>query len=250
VALLLSFTKELYKVEELMNREIRLKLAKTDDLIDIKAHNLDKRLCSSLVLAVGRTMKEAENAIISLAAVVQYIYLAHHIHGLVSDDTKRDGCHQYHVLFGDFLFGQSFLKLCESELFNFAGQFVQVIGTMNEGILMRWRMRNKTISTKDYKIIISKERAALLALAAKLGGVLAGIKEPELKKIESYGHSIGMAWAAWEDSLYPTLVNEYFDKAKATIQDLSPFLHVKPLQELYDFFYTETKYDSLLYSVK
>jgi all-trans-nonaprenyl-diphosphate synthase len=246
----ISFQEEMRKVEELMTKEISFKSSKLDDLLDIRLSNLDQKLCPALVLAVGSMAQEKSSRIISLAAVVQYIYLAHHIHGLVTDEEMSDRGRQYPVLVGDFMFGQAFLKICEADLSDYASQFVKVIGTMNEGILLRWRLKNKNISAKQYRVIIGKERGALLALASKLGGELAGLKEPHLRKVEDFGFALAMAWAAWEDSLYYYMVTESLEKAKAIIAELSSNLPVGPLQELYDFFNSEVKLKALQVSVK
>jgi hypothetical protein len=45
---------------------------------------------------------------------------------------------------------------------------------MNEGILLRWRFKNKNISLKDYRSILGKESASLTALAARLSADISG----------------------------------------------------------------------------
>lgn len=239
VALYYGFQSDLWKIEEQMGKEIRFKSSNLEDLIDLSINNLDKRLCPAIILAICNITGKTGNRQISLAAIFQYVFLAHYIHGLVTDGDMEERARQYPVLVGDFMFGQTLLKICQADFSQYAGEFVKVIETINEGILMRWRLKNKNISLKDYRIIIGKERASLTALAGKLGGELAGLKEPYIKKLEDFGYSIGMAWAAWEEPLYPSLVTEYLAKARGTIAELREHILIKPLQELYDFFYHE-----------
>jgi hypothetical protein len=85
---------------------------------------------------------------ISLAAAVfQFVFLSHHIHGKVKDEDMAESARQYPVLVGDFMFGRTFLKLCE-RIFFLMRDICKLIETINEGTLMRWRMKNKNFSMK------------------------------------------------------------------------------------------------------
>lgn len=248
--LVCSFESELRTVENQMSKEICFKSSTMEDLIDLSMNNLDRHLCPGIVLAVSSMTGQTGGRIISLASVFQYVFLAHYIHRLVTDEDMEERARQYPVLVGDFMFGQTFRKICDDDLFSYTGEFVRVIENINEGILLRWRLKNKSISLKDYRTILGKEKASLTALAAKLGGELAGLPEPCLRKIEDFGYSIGMAWAAWEEPIYTSLVQEYLAKAKGTILELREHLPVKPLQELYEFFHQEISPNAVLAGIK
>jgi geranylgeranyl pyrophosphate synthase len=250
VAVVCSFQSELRAMEMLMKKEIQFKSAAIEELIDYKMNNLEAYLCPAVALAVGSLTGQSDNRMISLAATFQYVFLAHHIHKKVHDDLLTESERQFPVLVGDFMFGQTFLKLCNKELFPYAGQFVKLIETINEGIVMRWRLKNKNIPLKDYRVIVGKERGAITALAGKLGAEFSGLQAPDAKKMEEFGYYLGMAWAAWDESTHHSLVQEFLAKAKGIIVELREHIQVKPLQELYDFFYREICSDTVLASIQ
>ncbi|NLI91756.1 MAG: hypothetical protein GX434_05970 [Peptococcaceae bacterium] len=250
VAIAGSFQSELNEMEKVMNTEIRFKSFSIGDLFDLRMNNLDKYLCPALALAVGNMSGQKGKKMIDLASIIQYVFLAHHIHAQVTDGNLTDPERQYPVLVGDFMFGQTFSKLCKSNLFSYSDQFVRLIKTINEGIVMRWKLKNKTILLKDYRVILGKERASLTALAGKVAAEVSGLQEHHVKKIEEFGYYIGMAWAAWEDSIYTSLVQEYLTKAKGTIAELKDHIYIKPLQELYEFFYQEINVNTVLAGIQ
>jgi len=244
-----SFQSELGTVESQMNREVRLKSSSIKRLVNVPMNNLDNLFFPALVLAVGNCSEPTDNSKISLASIFQYIYMAHKIHGWVSDEDTAEANRQYPVLVGDFLLGQSFVKICDFELYPYLRHFVKVIKTINEGIIYRWRLKNKNISILDYRLIISKERASLTALAGKLGADICGIQEQYRPKLEEFGYNLGMAWAAWEEQKFNYLVQEYLLKAKANIHELREHFGVKTLQEFYDFFMAEIDENEVVLSV-
>ncbi|RNC29614.1 MAG: hypothetical protein AWM53_00229 [Candidatus Dichloromethanomonas elyunquensis] len=234
-----SFQSELYGMEVLMNEEIRFRSFRLEDLLDLRMNSLDKYLCPSVVLAVGSMMGKNSQKMINLASILQYVFLAHYIQAQVTENNPTEHIRQYPVLVGDFMFGQIYLKLCKPDLFPYSGQFVKLIKTINEGIILRWKLKNKNIPLKDYRMVIGKEKASLTAVAAKTAAEFSGFQEQHLKKLEEFGYNLGMAWAAWEESVYTALVQEYLIKAKIIIAELKDQLYTKPLQELYEFFYQE-----------
>lgn len=230
-----GFKPELEAIHAQMNKEIHFKAARFDELVSLPMNNLDRNFCPALVLAVGKTVGKVDGKSRSLAAIFQYIFMADRIHRLIKDEDMPEHARQYPVLVGDFLFGQTFLKLCEEDLYPYTKYFIDLIETMNEGVLKRWRLKNKKISINDYRLILGKERASLTALAGRLAADLAGIEGSFLKKFEEYGYYLGMAWGFWDESLAFTLINEYLNKTKNLIMELKDFFQVEPLQVLYEY---------------
>ncbi len=247
-----SFQTDLDQVQKQMAKEIMLKTIKLEDLIELPMNELDRQMCPAIFLAVNSLSGQSGVSVISLASTFQYIFLANRIHRLVTDDEDLpEHIRQYPVLVGDFMFGQSFLKMCQDDLFYLTRHFVKVIETMNEGILLRWRLKNKPISLKDYRTILGKERGALTALAARLGAHISGVPEPYIKKYEDLGFCLGMAWAAWEEPSCASLAQEYLAKVKTVMAELKEFhFQIKPLQELYEFFYEQISPNAKLAYIK
>lgn len=235
-----SFQTELDAVESMLQREIRFKTFSLEDLIDLPMNNFDHYLCPAVVLAIGSMTGRNDQKMLNFASIIQYVFLAHHIHAQVTDEDMSELARQFPVLVGDFMFGMTFGKLCEDALFPYSGEFVKLIKIINEGRVMRWRLKNKTIQAKDYRLILGKEKASLTALAARLAAQIAELQEPFRKRVEDFGYFLGMAWAVWEEPLAATsLVQEYLNRAKGTMAELKDHLYIKPLQELYEFFNQE-----------
>lgn len=243
-----SIQAELNTIEELINKDITFKTARLDELVDLPLNGLEEKMCPAVFLAVNSLKGQSESRIINLALIFQYVFLANRIHRLINDEDVSEDVRQYSVLVGDFVFGQTFSRLCEKDVFIYTRDFIKAIETMNEGVLLRWRFKNKSISLKDYKLILGKERAYLTALAGRLGAQVSGIQESLIPKIEEFGYLLGMAWAAWEESLGVPLVQEYLMKVKALIFELKDHLPVRPLQELYEFFIENTSPNAKLAS--
>jgi len=234
-----SFQDGLKAVERLMNNEIRFKSAELGDIIEFRMNNLDRRLSPALVLAVSCIAGPLNKTSLSLAAIFQYLFLAHNIHNLISDEDMLDSERQYPVLIGDYMLGQSFAKICEGDLFPHLKHFTQLVKSINEAKIKRWQIKNKKASLKEYKVIISRERASLTSLAARLAAEVSGIHRQHIASLEEFGYNVGMVWASWEEPIYGFLAQEYLARAKADIAELREKLIIRPLQELYDFLYTE-----------
>lgn len=227
---------EMETVEKLMNEEISFNSTSLDNLIDLKMTDLDKYLCPAIVLAVTGLTEERYPKKTSLAAIFQYVFLAHYIHSLITDEEMPDNTRQFPILVGDFMYGKSFLKICEADLFSYSTEFVKTIETMNEGVIMRWKAKNNQISLQDKLSILEKERASLTALAGKLSGILAGLNMGAVHKLESLGYSLGMAWAVWDERLDTYLAEKYLIKADGIIEQLSQDFNIEPLRDLYECF--------------
>ncbi|NLO97065.1 MAG: hypothetical protein GX091_03165 [Peptococcaceae bacterium] len=241
MAVLDSIQFELSTVEEQIKKEFGFKALGIIDITQLKMNNLDQYLLPAISLAVAKTAGSINDIVISLSIVLQYVYMAQYIHGMVKDTEMTDAQRQYPILVGDYVFGQSFVKVCEEDLFPYAKHFVVAIKKVNEGIVRRWRLKNQKMSVKDYKSIIEKERASLTALAARLGAEKSNIKPSHIDKFETLGYNIGMAWAASLEPKFNYLVQEYFSKIRTNINDLREHYTVKSLQELYDFIRQESK---------
>ncbi len=236
MVILKSFQAELLLLEAQMSKDISFKSVTLEELIDLPKSSLDSNLNPALFFAVTALKGDKDSSLITLASIFQYVFLANQIHRLVTDDEITEHERQYPVLVGDFMLGQAFSKLCEGDLFNYSNDFIRLIEVMNEGVLMRWRLKNKNISLKDYREILGKERASLTALVGKIGAKVSEIEDPYAEMFEDLGYQLGMAWAAWEEPLGLPIVQEYLSKAKVIMNDLRDHYPIKPLHEVFEFF--------------
>ncbi|WP_353852607.1 hypothetical protein [Dehalobacter restrictus] len=234
-----SVESELKTVETEMNKEMQFNSSTLDDLLNLPMNNLDRYMSPALVLSVSCMTGKISKTILSLATVFQYVFLAHHIHKLITDEDMSEHSRQFPVLTGDFMFGQTLKKVCQEDIFPYAGQFVKLIKTINEGILMRWRYKNKRIPFQEYNMILGNERASLTALAVKLSAKLSGIPQTYIDKLENFGYCIGMAWAASEEPACASILQENLSKAEENLAQIRDYLPIKPLQELMEFLSAE-----------
>ncbi|UWG99076.1 hypothetical protein LPY66_09940 [Dehalobacter sp. DCM] len=226
-------------VESEMNKEIRFSESRLEDLVSLSMTTLDRRLNPAIVIAVSCMTGKINRGIITLAKVAQYLFLSHKIHALVTDDDLSESARQYPVLTGDIMLGHTLKKVCDPEIFPYADQFVKLIKTINEGVLLRWRYKSKVIPLKDHELILSKEKASLTALVARLSAKLSGMPSYHIEKIEKFGYDLGMAWAASEAAACQSLYQEHLNRAEAILNSLRDHVPVKPLQEIMDFFKAE-----------
>lgn len=226
-------------VEYEMDKEIRFNLSRLEDLVDLPMTNLDKRFNPALVIAVSCMTGKINQGILTLAKVAQYLFLSHKIHALVTDEDMSEATRQYPVLTGDIMLGHTLKKVCEPEIFPYADQFVKLIKTINEGVLLRWRYKNKIIPQKEYTTILDKERASLTALVAKLSAKLSGVPQHHLEEIENFGYDLGMAWAASEEAACFSIFQYHLNQAEDALMAIRDYLPIKPLQEIIDYFKSE-----------
>lgn len=245
-----SLKAEFEELEREMAQEIRFKSAKMEDITDINLDVLDQQLCPGIVLAVSKLAGSVDKTQIKLASLLQYVFLAHHIHRRVTDEELPEHQRQYPVLVGDFMFGQTFLKICDKILFPYAGEFVKAIEAVNEGVVTRWRLKNRPLANKDLRQIIGLERASLTALAGKLGARLAGMKEPHNTQIEELGYAFGMIWGAWHEPDQEMLAQEYLDKAEGILAELKDTFAIKPLIEIVDYLRELTSHGNMAFDTK
>ncbi|ADY56006.1 hypothetical protein Sgly_1709 [Syntrophobotulus glycolicus DSM 8271] len=230
-----GFHQQLETLHAHMNSEIRFKNAKLEELVELSLNDLELNLCPAVVFAVTRALQKEELKMLSLASLFQYIFLADKIHRLVTDGDLPEQARQYPILVGDYLFGQTFLKLCEKDLHPYLREFTGLIETMNEGVIHRWSLKEKQMTLEEYKHILSKERASVTKLAAGITAELNGAEESVKDQLESFGYHIGMAWAFSEEGQGYAVINTYLDQARADMECLSGRCLVEPLDQLYQY---------------
>lgn len=230
-----GFQNDLETLHAQMKSEIRFKTARFEELVELSLNHLELNLCPAVVFAVTRALAKEGLKMLPLASLFQYIFLSDKVHRLVTDGDISEDERQYPILVGDYLFGQAFQKLCQKDLFPHLKEFTKLIEEMNEGVIQRWSLKNKQISLDDYILILSKEKASILELAAKMTAEVNGAREIVTNRLESFGYNIGMAWAFSREGFGSHIVTEYMDKADADIGSLTGMCRIQPLKDLYDF---------------
>lgn len=215
-----NFKRELEEVKSILGREIRFKSAGFDELIDLEFSELESNACALIVLSINQAFGGLARPAIGLATIIQYIFMADHVHRLMSDDSDlEESKRQFPVLVGDYLYGKFFLGLCKEKLLHFLAPMAKVIEVMNEGAISRWLSNGKKISETEQLYILEMERASLTGLAARLGADLAGCSDKEQQRCEAFGWQLGIAWAASQVHMETSVIESALSQARDILKE-------------------------------
>lgn len=233
-----SFRGKLNTVQAHLRQEINIKPARFDELVQLEMNELDHTVNPAIVLAVSGSCSENNCKSEALAGIIQFIFMANKVHGLMKDDDDlAEELRQFPVLVGDLLYGKFFLELCREKLLFFLDPLAQVMGTMSQGGISRWLSRNRNLNGDELLKIIELESASLTGAAARLSAELAGVSTPLQDKLESFGWEIGLAWGAWKERMESTVVQSILQRANNILEDISAEsqLELHPLREVYQY---------------
>lgn len=170
-----------------------------------------KLLRPALLLLVGKACGGLKPQHPVLAAVVELVHVATLVHDDVLDeaDIRRRAAtvnrlwgNERAVLMGDFLYSHAF-HLCSSLESQFASRLVgQTAITVCEGEIMQVANRgNHELDEAEYMDIISRKTAALVEACCQLGARFADADEPTVRRMRTFGHSLGVAFQIVDDLL-------------------------------------------------
>jgi geranylgeranyl pyrophosphate synthase len=192
---------ELKNVQDSMNRYFYIKAGYLGDFAHLDICRLDNILRPALVTLSAGIFGKITHRVISLAAVLQYIFLASCIHQGVNEDDEiikaatgdtRDDC-QFPVLVGDYFFGRFFTTLCDADIVDYLGPLAEIICVINEGGVMRLRNADSAgINPLLLRELVRKETAEMLSGCCRLGARLNGANGAQQEILGRTGINIGM----------------------------------------------------------
>ncbi|MCC6167224.1 MAG: polyprenyl synthetase family protein [Caldilineaceae bacterium] len=175
-----------------------------------------KRLRPALALMAanaGRVDPAAalDGSVIALAASVEMLHTATLVHDDVIDGALlRRGAPTLNaiwnrgatVLAGNFMFARAALFAAETGNMRVIRIFSDTLETIVNGELRQLLARHNFHQVKDdyYQRIYAKT-ASLFCAATEAGAVLAGLPEPQIQHLRSFGYSLGMAFQIVDDIL-------------------------------------------------
>ncbi len=235
----LSFREELQEVQELLRDDIGSELARYKDLVHLVTDELDDNACPGIILAVSKACGYKGKKAMTLAIIIQYIYLADKVHNLLRDDDNPAAeLRQFPVLVGDFLFGKFFWGLSRAGLLDYLAPLAGVIVTLSKGAVNRWLTREQNLEIEEQLRILENGTASLTGLAARIGAELAGVSRSIQERCETFGRLMGLAWAARNEQIAKPVVGEILAQASALIKEISENLSGEHLLEVYDYIQT------------
>ncbi|HWJ03395.1 MAG TPA: polyprenyl synthetase family protein [Verrucomicrobiae bacterium] len=190
-----AFCTDLNAVNSLLKQEFKLKTGSVPELVPLKLENLDYNLRPALLLAAARAYGYGGERAIMVASVVQFIYLATKVHGLVNKDVETTpGDFQFPVLVGDYLYGQFFLHLCKADALEYLTPLSKVICEIHEAGVIRQQGADNTSNSLE---VLNKEEASLIAEACRIGAQLGGAPERDQELFWQFGRNLGLGIGAF-----------------------------------------------------
>jgi len=202
---------QLDAVERLFHQELRSDLSCVNTLVRHVSRFRGKMLRPLLVLLSGKACGNLNDAHVVVATVVEMVHMATLVHDDVLDEAelRRKGATINHlrgneaaVLLGDYLISHSY-HLCSSLDTPLASRAIgRTTNQVCEGELLQIDNRNNwDLDEETYLKIITLKTASLCATCCALGARLAGAGEEDVRRLETYGLSLGVAFQIQDDIL-------------------------------------------------
>ncbi|MHB1420029.1 MAG: polyprenyl synthetase family protein [Bacillota bacterium] len=204
---------EMDQVEQLLNKEMRLRAGYIEQFAPLNLNSLDRRLCPSLVILSAQLFGCRNKKVIPLACVLQFIHLATLIHRSTREDPGLL------VLVGDYFYTRFFSYLCEHDSLPLLAELSRTICDINEGGISEEHPLPEDRCTTSVHIL-DRTYGRLLAQACIVGGQLAGATVEQLGSLKEFGRNVGIAWGATRSGKRDLPVEKYLGQAKAALGKL------------------------------
>lgn len=191
-----------------------------------------KRLRPILAIAAGEVFGAREDELMAAAASLEMIHTYSLIHDdlpAMDNDDLRRGMPTCHVKFGeamailagDALLTQAFLTLADYPTSN-PGTKTRVISEVAHasataqaligGQVLDIQFEGKPVTGPQLEQIHRAKTGALIRCAVRIGAIIGGASEAELKAFTSYGEKAGLAFQVADDLLDETATSEELGK--------------------------------------
>ena len=229
----MEFKQNLKMYQDIVNNELEKYLRKEECPEKILNNSMEyslmaggKRLRPILVLATYQLFKEDIEEAMPFAVAIEMVHNFSLIHDdlpEVDNDDFRHGKPTNHkqfnhptaLLAGDGLLNQAYIVLSEEILYSAENQykenfcekvrafneFSKAVDRMIAGEYLDTELEGKQISKEMLEYIHINKTGALLKLCVRMGAILAGASEKDLKKLTKYAENIGLAFQIKDDIL-------------------------------------------------
>lgn len=170
-----------------------------------------KRLRPMLTLGAAALFSQSNGNEIKFAAAVEFMHNATLLHDDVVDESSmRRGKpaarmvwgNQASVLVGDFLLGQAFLMMVETDDMAALGVLSRAAAIIAEGeVFQLSKVGDLDTSPQEYDQIIGAKTATLFEASTEVGAMAGGADEPLRKALSTYGYELGRAFQLVDDVL-------------------------------------------------
>ena len=198
-------------VDELILRRLRSDVVLINQVGHYIVNSGGKRLRPMLVLLAARSAGYRGTHHINMAAVIEFIHTATLLHDDVVDgsDLRRSRetvnavwGNAASVLVGDFLYSRAFEMMVEIDSMRVMDILSHATNRIAEGeVLQLLNCNDPDTDERKYREVILRKTATLFEAGAQLGGVLAGVPQPQEKALQAYGLYLGTSFQIIDDAL-------------------------------------------------
>jgi geranylgeranyl diphosphate synthase, type II len=191
-----------------------------------------KRLRPILTIATGEIFEAAEEQLLPAACSIEMIHTYSLIHDdlpAMDNDDMRRGRPTNHVVYGeamailagDGLLTQAFRTLADyrssngsikvrviSEVAKAAGTTRALIG----GQVLDIQSEGKNLTAEELEVIHRAKTGALITCAVRIGAIIGGANEGELRALTEFGEKAGLSFQVADDLLDQTATSEELGK--------------------------------------
>lgn len=212
--------------EEIAGEALKGELEGVDEAIRLALHSSDgvfgrmtghveksggKRLRPALLLLASRVFKHDPARAIPLSAAVELLHWATLIHDDVIDDAElRRGRpsvnamwgNKASIIYGDFLFSTAIglvLRDGDVGIHRLLAKTIQKI-IEGQGRQMS-RRKDAGLRPADYLEIAGLKTAELFAAACRVGAIVGGAGDGEMRRLDGFGRNLGLAFQLVDDAL-------------------------------------------------
>lgn len=224
---------DLKAVHDIIKGQLNIKAGYVGNYAHLEFSHIDCFIRPAVVITVARLYNCMSTKVSSLGAIVQFIFMASQVHGLIPETVEDENCDprdgtQFPVLVGDYLYGKFFTTLCDASIIQYLKPLADIISRINEGgILAKTSKDNATVDQ-----IIRMEVAELFAGSAALTADLVGAPEQEKSFLADFGLNLGMIYGLTQRGVYDNRVMEYSQKAMKALDNLPDYTEKHQLKEL------------------
>ena len=223
----MEFKAQLKKYQDLVNQELEKYVKKQKCPEEILNNSMEyslmaggKRLRPILVIATYELFKQDYEKCMAYAMAIEMVHNFSLIHddlpGIDNDDFRHGKLTNHKkfneataILAGDGLLNQAYIVISEDlknsreierkiKVFN---EFSLAVDRMIAGEYVDTEVEGKQIENELLEYIHKNKTGALLKLCVRMGAILAGVNEEDLKKLTSYAEKIGLAFQIKDDIL-------------------------------------------------
>lgn len=217
--------KDLKTVNEIIGKALCIKPGSIKEFAHLEEGYLTNNFYPAIILFTGRVLKVSGSRLVSLAAIIQFIYLAAKVHYRISDTDSdsegtdpKDGA-QYPVLVGDYLYGRFFTTLCKEGMTQYLKPLAEIICEMNVGGILRIQGFD---NEEEQRVVTEKEAAFLLSNGCMIVGRLAEVPREILDNIKEFGYNVGMGYGLLERNVCLDEARRYLGKGIGLLESKFP----------------------------